>query len=39
MEAMRKGLNADDTSLVLSPDSEFFRFFTNPLGHKKMGKQ
>ncbi|MGA0392897.1 MAG: protease modulator HflC [Rhodospirillales bacterium] len=39
MEAMRKGLNADDTSLVLSPDSEFFRFFTNPLGRKKMGKQ
>lgn len=38
MEAMRKGLNAEDTSLVLSPDSEFFRFFTNPMGRKKMTK-
>ena len=36
LEAMRKGLNADDTTLVLSPDSEFFRFFTNPMGRKKM---
>jgi membrane protease subunit HflC len=38
LEAMRKGLNSEDTSLVLSPDSEFFRFFTNPMGRKKMSK-
>jgi membrane protease subunit HflC len=27
MQAYRKALNADDTTLVLSPDSEFFRYF------------
>jgi len=38
LEAMRKGLNSEDTSLILSPDSEFFRFFTNPMGREKMRK-
>ena len=32
MEAYRKALNADDTTLVLSPDSDFFRYFSDPLG-------
>jgi len=27
MQAYRQALNADDTTLVISPDSEFFRFF------------
>ena len=27
MQAYRKGLHGDDTTMVLSPDSEFFRYF------------
>ena len=29
MQAYGRSLNADDTSLVLSPDSDFFRYFNN----------
>ena len=29
MQAYGLALGADDTTLVLSPDSEFFRFFGN----------
>ena len=32
MEAYRKSMNNDDTSLVLSPDSSFFRFFKDKDG-------
>jgi len=32
MQAYEKGLNSDDTRLLLSPDSEFFRYFTDPSG-------
>jgi len=32
LEAMRKGLDPEDTTLVLSPDSNFFRFFGDPMG-------
>jgi len=32
LEAMRKGLDPKDTSLVLAPDSNFFRFFADPSG-------
>lgn len=36
MQAYGQALGSDDTTLVLSPDSEFFRFFGNIDG--KMGK-
>lgn len=32
MEAYRKSLNKDDTTMVLSPESEFFEFFGNAFG-------
>ncbi len=32
MQAYRESLKAGDTRLMLSPDSEFFRYFNNPLG-------
>jgi len=32
MQAYEKGLNSEDTRLLLSPDSEFFKYFTDPLG-------
>lgn len=32
MQAYETGLKSSDTRLVLKPDSEFFRFFTNPNG-------
>ena len=32
MEAYRNALGSDDTTMVLSPDSEFFRFFGNIAG-------
>jgi modulator of FtsH protease HflC len=30
LEAYRKALNKDDTTMVLSPNSEFFRYFGKP---------
>jgi membrane protease subunit HflC len=32
MQAYEQGIKSGDTRMVLSPDSEFFRFFTNPSG-------
>ncbi len=32
MQAYRKGLSSDDTRLLISPDSEFFRYFDSPSG-------
>ena len=32
MQAYEQGLKAGDTRLVISPDSEFFRYFSNPDG-------
>lgn len=32
MQAYEAGMKAGDTRMLLSPDSEFFRFFTNPSG-------
>ena len=32
MQAYESGLQSGDTSLVLSPDSSFFRFFKDPAG-------
>lgn len=35
MQAYEAGLQAGDTSLVLSPDSSFFRFFKDPAGAER----
>jgi membrane protease subunit HflC len=32
MQAYEEGLKANDTRLVISPNSEFFRYFNNPVG-------
>lgn len=32
MQAYEKGLNSNDTRLLMSPDSEFFKYFTDPSG-------
>ncbi len=37
MEAYREALGADDTTMVLSPDSEFFRFFGDMTGGAAAG--
>ncbi|MCX2721913.1 protease modulator HflC [Roseibium salinum] len=37
MQAYETGLEAGDTSLVLSPDSSFFRFFKDPSGERAPG--
>lgn len=35
MQAYRKALNSDDTTLVLSPNSEFFKFLDSMYGNRK----
>ena len=35
MQAYEAGLKSTDTRMVLSPDSEFFRFFANPSGRPR----
>lgn len=35
MQAYEQGIKAGDTRMLLSPDSEFFRYFTNPLSAPK----
>lgn len=32
MQAYEKGLNANDTRMLISPDSDFFKYFKNPDG-------
>lgn len=32
MQAYEKGMSADDTRLLMSPDSQFFEYFSNPKG-------
>lgn len=32
MQAYEQGIKSSDTRMLLSPDSEFFRYFTNPTG-------
>jgi membrane protease subunit HflC len=39
MQAYENSLNSDDTRLVLSPDSEFFRYFSLPLGDQPGTQQ
>ena len=36
MQAYEKALIGGDTSLILSPDSDFFKFFGNTAGLKKQ---
>jgi modulator of FtsH protease HflC len=33
MQAYEQGIRPSDTRMLLSPDSEFFRYFTNPAGN------
>ena len=33
MQAYEQGIKPGDTRMLLSPDSEFFKYFTNPLGN------
>ncbi|HRN90029.1 MAG TPA: protease modulator HflC, partial [Hyphomicrobium sp.] len=32
MQAYEQGLKSGDTRLVISPDSDFFRYFADPMG-------
>ena len=38
MQAYREALGADETTMVLSPDSDFFRFFGDPTGGAARGE-
>lgn len=38
MQAYEQGIKSGDTRMLLSPDSEFFRFFTNPSGAPPVAK-
>ena len=37
MQAYETGLRSGDTRLVLSPDSDFFRYFNDPTGQRSRG--
>jgi membrane protease subunit HflC len=37
MQAYEAGLRANDTRMLLKPDSEFFRFFVDPSGKPREG--
>src|SRR5690606_16472268 len=37
MQAYEQSMKAGDTRLLLSPDSEFFRYFHNPTGQRASG--
>jgi modulator of FtsH protease HflC len=37
MQAYESGLRSNDTRMVLKPDSEFFRYFGDPLGRNREG--
>ena len=37
MQAYETGLKGGDTRLVLSPDSDFFRYFNDPTGRRSRG--
>jgi len=38
MQAYEQGLRANDTRLLLKPDSDFFRFFGDPAGKNRSGQ-
>jgi membrane protease subunit HflC len=37
MQAYEQGLQKGDTRLLLRPDSDFFRFFSDPAGKPRTG--
>jgi membrane protease subunit HflC len=37
MQAYENGLHANDTRMLLKPDSDFFRFFGDPMGKVREG--
>ena len=37
MQAYEKGLKSNDTRLLISPDSEFFKYFSDPAGGSRPG--
>jgi len=37
MQAYEAGLRANDTRMLLKPDSEFFRYFVDPSGKSREG--
>ena len=37
MQAYENGLRANDTRMLLKPDTEFFRFFVDPSGKPREG--
>ena len=39
MQAYEQGIKSSDTRMLLAPDSEFFKYFTNPLGNNNAGAQ
>jgi membrane protease subunit HflC len=39
MQAYEQGIRPGDTRMLLAPDSEFFKYFTNPLGNNNAGAQ
>jgi membrane protease subunit HflC len=39
MQAYEQGMKAGDTRMLLAPDSEFFKYFSNPLGNGSTGAQ
>ena len=39
MQAYEQGMKAGDTRMLLTPDSEFFRYFTNPYGSGATDQQ
>lgn len=38
MQAYEKGLQSKDTRLLISPDSDFFKYFADPLGGSQSGR-
>lgn len=38
MQAYEKGLKSNDTRFLISPDSDFFKYFTDPKGKSQSGR-
>jgi modulator of FtsH protease HflC len=39
MQAYEAGLRQNDTRMLLKPDSDFFRYFTDPMGKGNSGSR
>ena len=39
MQAYEAGLRSNDTRMLLKPDSDFFRYFTDPMGKGNAGSR